>query len=142
MISDVLSTTVAHEKDHAMTRTITLTDRAPVTIVEAEWPEIASGRYQTPTSIISGGDGTVTTIAIRVRQHADGRAIVYGTDHRTGADGYTSRAGQYLVFGGGDLIADAIHAVGQDLCTQAGSDCADIQRAVRACLADLPAEVL
>lgn len=127
-----------------MPRTITLTDRAPVAIVEADWPELATGRYQqTDVACGAGGFRAVATIAIRVRQHHDGRTLVYGTDHCTGADGYTSRAG-YLLTGHPSpaAIAAAITATGQDLCAQAGSECADIQRAVRACLADLPAEVL
>jgi hypothetical protein len=118
-----------------VTRTITLTDRAPVAIVEADWPELAAGRY-------SFDRESLTTVAIRVRQHADGRTLVYGTDHRTGPDGYTSRAGRLLDAREStpESLAATIILVGQDLCAMAGSECADIQRAVRACLADLPAE--
>lgn len=50
----------------AKTRTITLTDRAPVRIVEAEWPEIASARED--------------SWSLRVRQHDDGRILVYGVN--------------------------------------------------------------
>jgi len=57
-------------------RTITLSDRAPVKIVEADWPEIASGK--------SWGSQRESQAnrrwSLRVRQHkSDGRTIVYGT---------------------------------------------------------------
>ena len=57
-------------------RTITLTDRAPVQIDEAVWPRIA---YATRH------DGEVECQAnhkwhLTVRQHADGRRIVYGSN--------------------------------------------------------------
>lgn len=59
------------------TRTITLTGRPPVTIHSANWPEIAS-------AIEKGWDGEYEfqaarreTAWVRVRKHADGRAIVY-----------------------------------------------------------------
>jgi len=59
--------------DKDKTRTITLSDRAPVTIREADWPTIASAAW---------GDGEVPSqhnraAALRVRQHRDGRALVY-----------------------------------------------------------------
>ena len=54
--------------------TITMSERRPLTIVEAEWPLIASADEH---------DGQVECQAnhkwaIRVREHADGRRIVYG----------------------------------------------------------------
>jgi hypothetical protein len=70
-------------------RTITLTDRCPVTIDEDAWPVIAAadwfeGQYE----------GQANRKAhIRVRAHADGRHLVYGvftsrhqgeSDHRAG----------------------------------------------------------
>ena len=50
-------------------RTITLTDRRPVIIEETEWP------------VLSHAETTLDGLkaAILVRQHADGRCIVYGT---------------------------------------------------------------
>lgn len=59
------------------TRTITLTGRPPVTITEADWPVIAHGYWHNSTSGIEN-DWT-RRCDIRVRRHADGRAIVYGT---------------------------------------------------------------
>src|SRR6266705_5049674 len=56
------------------TRTITLTDRPPVTIREDDWPVIAradwwEGEYEFQSN---------RTAKLRVREHADGRRIIYG----------------------------------------------------------------
>jgi hypothetical protein len=58
------------------TRKITLTDRPPVKISEAAWPVIASARRH---------DGMVECQAnhewyLTVREHRDGRRIVYGSE--------------------------------------------------------------
>lgn len=68
------------------TRTITLTDRAPVEIVDSDWPIIAQARHH---------DGVIEVQATRkwwmkVRQHADGRVIVYGA-HLTQWQGEVDR---------------------------------------------------
>jgi hypothetical protein len=54
---------------------ITLGGRAPVIIVNAEWPKIASASEF--DSIYEANAHTVWNIT--VREHADGRRIVYGT---------------------------------------------------------------
>lgn len=59
------------------TRTITLTGRPPVTIIETDWPVTAHGYWHDSKNGIEH-DWT-RRADIRVRQHADGRAIVYGT---------------------------------------------------------------
>lgn len=53
------------------TRTITLTDRAPVSIVESDWPIIAE--------IVDRPEQLGARATIKVREHKDGRRIVYGT---------------------------------------------------------------
>lgn len=66
------------------TRTITLTDRPPVRIVEEDWPIIAEAygdsyvgsdysRHQQARA-----HGEVDRYTLRVRQHANGRTLVYG----------------------------------------------------------------
>jgi hypothetical protein len=58
------------------TRTITLTDRAPVKIREEEWPEIASAKTWDGQHEFQAN----RRWSLRVRQHRqDGRTIVYGT---------------------------------------------------------------
>lgn len=106
--------------------TITLTDRAPVTIVKDQWPVIASstdyaGEVEAQAS---------RTWRMTVRQHADGRAVVYGV-YTTRWQGESGRRGGQLLASGADLIA-AINAVAEDL----GSP----ERVARTCIADLPAE--
>lgn len=119
----------------ARTRTITLTDAPPVTIVEAEWPIVAVG----------SADGTpdersARTRSIRVRQHADGRAIVFGVfrcDTRW-IDGacHVTRHGVVLA-SGADIVA-AIRVVGAML-AEGDADIRHWRAAIQACIADLPA---
>jgi hypothetical protein len=125
-------------------RTITLTGRPPVRITEEAWPIVAKatgdsyggGDYCRHEQALSQGE--CDRYAIRVRQHADGRAIVYavldaacsawgapagGVDHREGK----------LLSAGSDLAA-AIRRVGDE---------AELPEAlIRECIADLPAEEL
>lgn len=56
-----------------MLRTITMTNRAPVRINQEDWPFLGSKSHQ-----IKGYDWEVKWF-LGIRQHADGRAIVYGT---------------------------------------------------------------
>lgn len=95
-------------------RTITLTKRAPVQIVESEWPVISYAKDDT------------AGWAIRVRRHADGRVIVYGLDNE-------ARWGELLAAkDANDTVADAILRVGV-LCKAPSS-------AIAGCIAGLPAE--
>jgi hypothetical protein len=122
------------------TRIISLTGRPPVKIREDEWPEIASGhaavamRNGTPLP-----DYERATWTLRVRQHADGRAIVYGVAEAPG-DGWPTHGafdwrGGELLDAGADIVA-TIKRVGHDLVELGGADPA----VVRECIADLPAE--
>ncbi len=114
------------------TRVITMTGRPPVQIDETEWPIIAKA---------SGHDGEVEAQAnrkglVRVRQHADGRTIVYGVATSQFRDERDRRAGYLLASGHGqdhDYLAanirDVAEAIGwPDLAQE--------------CIADLPPEVL
>ena len=114
------------------TRTITLTDRPPVTITEEEWPCIAIARWHDARA---GCETEALRVAsVRVRAHADGRRIVYGVDQDSPtacrAPGPTLRAGR---------LTDAPGTVGaiRDVAARIGhEDLGDD------CIADLPAEVL
>lgn len=123
-------------------RTITLTDRRPVTIVESEWPKIASARgdscgisdyarYQQAMS-----QNECDKYFIHVRQHADGRVLVYGilsaADSAWGAPAHGQDwRGGYLLENVSDVVA-AIKRVGRE----GGIP----ESVVRDCIADLPAE--
>jgi hypothetical protein len=129
--------------------TITLTDRPPVRITKTDWPIIATARGDSYGS----GDlachdqavarGECDQYRLTVRQHAAGRAIVYGVLDAatawTGSEDY--RGGELLpsVAGGrreGDMahrsdIAAAIRRVGES--------CHLPDSITRECIADLPA---
>ena len=108
-------------------RTITLTDRRPVTIVEADWPCVARTKwYEGEHEHQANRRGHLT-----VRQHADGRAIVYGT--------YTSQFLQESDLSGGEIVAS-----GDDLPEAINRVAASISlpNIAQDCIADLPAEQL
>lgn len=121
-------------------RTITLTGRRPVKIDEGEWPIIASAvddsydstdysRYEQSRS-----RGELDEYSVRVRQHQDGRSIVYAVYRAASAwTGNESRSGGEVLDKGADIAA-AIRRVGED------SKIPD--RVIRECIADLPAEEL
>ena len=106
------------------TRTITLTDRPPVTIREDQWPQIASAKDWDNTHESQAN----RTWALRVRQHDDGRAIVYGLYDSQFQNERELRAGE-LVEADGDIAA-AIHRVAKNC---------NCEQIAQECIADLPA---
>lgn len=143
------------------TRTITLTGRAPVTIREDEWGEIASAKGDSFRGDVGRHrqalhQGECDTYAIRVRRHEDGRrTLVYavldaavaawhqpaaGESHRGGElvwsrELVSPRPDGEIAEGGymADIVA-AIQRVGKECCIPAS--------VIRECIADLPAEAL
>lgn len=120
--------------------TVTLTDQPPVLISNEIWPVIATARGDSWT----GGDYArheqalaqreLDRYFLRVRQHADGRALVYGV--LTAAPAWTGsedNAGGYLLDPGDDIVA-SIRQVGEEVGIP--------ERLVRECIADLPATEL
>lgn len=125
--------------------TITLTSRRPATINPREWPIIASGDGDSYGSTDPSGHrqavtrGEVDIYRLRVRQHQDGRVLVYGILDGAGQwTGTESRAGGELHAGSeSDLGSD------QDLVDaikRVGHDCRLPESVIRDCIADLPAE--
>lgn len=133
------------------TRTITLTGRAPVRINEAEWPEIASGRWKDHDNQYECQANRTWDLTIRVRQHADGRAIVYATyDYDTqfqNEAGFAVRVGG-LVAASGDLVAEInnVAAFLRNRLDDAEDNAAEGLRHIAAvkseCIGELSAEVL
>jgi len=120
------------------TRTITLTDRTPVRIAEDAWPLVA----EATDNSFAGNDygrlrqalarNEVDTYSLRVRQHADGRTLVYGVlCGATVWTGTTDHRGGELLPDGSDIPA-AIRRVGEE--------CGLPDHVIRECIADLPAE--
>jgi hypothetical protein len=107
------------------TRTITLTDRPPVKIRDDEWPLIAEGHwYDSPHKHQANRE-----CHIRVRQHEDGRAIVYAQYDTAYQGERGQRAGAVLT--ADEDIAAAIRRVGET---------GNCQQCIDYCIADLPAE--
>ncbi len=134
-------------------RTITLTNRAPVKIQEAEWPVIASAKDDSNATSNFRPDYEIDEYSINVRQHADGRTIVYAVlsaaiaEWHQPAGGESRRGGVLLVPNGdGPLTPDDGKIVPMDSIAHAirgvGEECQIPDSVIRECIADLPAEVL
>ena len=132
-------------------RTITLTGTRPVTIVSDEWPVIAHGSYSDHDGENVGRNpvecqaNRTWKTDIRVRQHADGRAIVYGVwvyDSQFSNESNLGGKAGVLFNAGGDVIA-AIREVAATMEAQTERDGADgqhVEQVADECIADLPAE--
>ncbi len=110
--------------DVADTLTIPITDGAPVRIVESDWPLVAqaSGEWHDPDEY----DSRKREYELSVRQHEDGRMIVYAKLDPPKA-GQPGRAG--LVDPPEDLT-ETVRKVGRDVGLP--------NHAIQECLADLP----
>jgi hypothetical protein len=125
--------------------TIHLTDSRPVSITKDLWPVAARGDgvsrrcYHTPIPAYE-----VDQYRLRVRQHADGRVIVYGwidaSPAWTGTE--DTYAGEMLgtanapVTNANELTADKIIAA----IRRVGEDAGLPASVIRECIADLPSE--
>ena len=133
--------------------TITLTDRAPVKIKKEDWPIIAEGDQNDDDSNQPGNSpNREWKRTIKVRQHADGRALVYGVyEYETcfqGESGAAARRGVMLA-AGEDVIASvrlvASHLSEAEEEAAISDEMKESQRwraAAQECIADLPAEEL
>jgi hypothetical protein len=117
--------------------TITMSERRPLKISKDAWPVIASGEGFAGQYDFQSFDGAI----IRVRRHADGRAIVHGYAGDWDGGGRPGRrdveAG-FLVDAGGDVVR-AIRRVQGILegCSIAGYYA---RGAADRCIGELPAE--
>jgi hypothetical protein len=123
--------------------TIRLTGRAPMRIVETDWPIIGHGEYLDYEGEFVSQSNRTTRINIRVRQHADGRVIVHG-DYEYDTRWVKERdrvcyAGE-LVEPGGDIV-EAVRRVGGELAMLSGNADA-VRDAVIECINDLPPQDL
>jgi len=137
--------------------TITLTDRPPVKINENDWPVRASASWKDWDNTYECQANRTWSAWIKVRQHIDGRTLVYGgysyTTQFQGESDASYRGGQMLTpnetqypiaqrnedhdWAGPEVIA-AIREVGERLLER--SDCEHFSDLIAECIADLPAE--
>jgi hypothetical protein len=130
------------------TSTITLTGRPPVRVSDDNWPVIAFGTSEYYNSEYREDATRDYDAWISVRQHDDGRAVVYGTFvFRTkyrNEDDVVINAGNTVA--PGQNIAQAISRVGFDIRDRLRRENEDslrvIREAVDECIADLPPDDL
>ena len=130
------------------TRTITLTNRPPVKIDEDNWPVIASAKDYVHDGQVECQANRKSSWWIKVRQHDDGRAIVYaGYSYDTNWQGARSLAhkhGDYLAHT--DVTYANICAAVTNVAARMadgehdGDDASQWDRLAQECIADLPAE--
>lgn len=129
--------------------TVVLTDRPPVKVAENAWPILSES-----TASWHDGDAACTANrksawSLAVRQHADGRALVYGSyEHTTWHESerdYHVRRGVLLPPGTGAIeIVQAIRSVASAI---AEAECVEVDRSrwqevAQECIAGMPAEAL
>lgn len=116
---------------------IPMSERRPLTIAKGDWPRIAYGEVYSGQYDFQAFDGA----KIIVRQHADGRAIVYGEAGDWKGGGRPARENREAGFllAKGDDVVRAIRRVAGILAeTEMVGEMA--HAAARRCIADLPAE--
>jgi hypothetical protein len=131
------------------TRTITLTGRPPVKINEADWPMIASASDLDHDNEYEFQANRKTKWFVGVRQHQDGRAVVYATYSHSSAfqseRDYAAKRGVLLPAAAStDQIVEAIKDVCDDMAIaeHRGGDDDRWAALMHECIADLPAETL
>ncbi|MCA9180563.1 MAG: hypothetical protein KDA51_03900 [Planctomycetales bacterium] len=122
-------------------RTITLTGRPPVRISDDNWPTLASASDKDWDNEYEFQANRITKWFIGVRQHRDGRAIVYATySYSTNWQGErdaSKKCGQML--DAGSSIDDIIRAI-EYVCDDMGAGGDGKWDELKAeCIADLPA---
>jgi hypothetical protein len=136
-------------------KTITLTNRRPVRINEDNWPCIAEGQWCDHDGQIRAQANREWNLWICVRQHADGRALVYGAyEYSTSFErerDFVARAGVMLpgLLATPDRICTTIVDVGKTLASRL-SDAKDnaaeglchVNAVVSGCIANMPPEIL
>ncbi len=128
-------------------RTITLTDRPPVTIIDDKWPRLATASYYDHDGEHECQANSHWNGHVSVRRHADGRSIVYAKcSYDTawqGSPNYEQRSGELLTADTDiDKLIATIHRVHESI-DIVDDDHADLWRLLAAeCIADLPAETL
>ena len=128
--------------------TITLTGRRPVTVAKDVWPILAEAKELEHDNQYEFQANRKTSARLAIRQHADGRTIVYGVfQHTTQFQGESDidvRGGE-MISAEDDAIA-AVNRVADDLdqrITHTGLlDPQPFSRVAHKCIADLPAEEL
>lgn len=133
-------------------RTITLTGRPPVTIDEDSWPVLASASDKDHDGQVECQANRTSKWFIKVRQHHDGRVIVYGGyDYDSSwrnENNYHARRGVILSPTDGGANDEAICRAIKDVCDDisqaehAGNDAARWKTLSDDCIADMPAEEL
>ena len=127
------------------TRTITLTGRPPVKVKEDDWPFVASASYHEYDGQYDFQASTHSRGLLKVREHADGRIIVYATASYDTAfqneSGWNRKAGELLPADCDQpaMIA-AIRRVHATMMASMPSDTELYAPLVDECIADLPAE--
>lgn len=125
--------------------TITLTGRPPVKIKKDEWPVLASAGDKEFDNQYEFQANRLAKWKLTVRQHADGRAIVYAVYTYTSQfmDGHDHDVRAGSLFDAGADIPDAIRTVADEIESRMPHDATwstgYFPRLMHECVADLPA---
>ena len=124
--------------------TITLTGRRPITITKDTWPILASAEEKEHDGQVECQANKISKWKLIVRQHEDGRTIVYGIytydSNWQNARCFGVRGGELIP--NGDATPEAIQRIGKWMSEQEQpeEDKGRWQTIINDCIADLPAE--
>lgn len=124
-------------------RTVTLTGRPPVRIREDAWPVVGRGDWDHHDGVVECQANRTWEARIRVRQHADGRALVYGVYEysTTWRHEPNIRAACGTLLEAGEDVPSAIATVAAEL-AERGLDKGRARDLADECVASLPAVTL
>ncbi len=122
-------------------RTIIMSDAAPVRIIQEDWQVIAHGQHYSFDNEYEFQANEKLEINIRVRRHADGRTLVYGSyefsTNWAARDDVCHRAGYlYPDALSPDQLICAIKKTGNEIAD--GADISAVYDTVRDCISELP----
>lgn len=136
-------------------RTITITDRPPVKIDEDAWPVLATASDKEFDNEYEFQANCVSKWGINVRQHEDGRTLVYATysysSNWANSRGYSAKHGVMLdsfalreAKDDDAAIVTAINDVCDTMaaCEHAGEDAERWKTLADECIADMPSQEL
>jgi len=132
------------------TRTITLSDRPPATVVEENWPVIASATRSEHDGQVEQQANRRRKWSMHVRQHEDGRTIIYATytyvTNWQKERGYSVKHGQLIAADKAttEEVCRTIKHVAERMmeCEHASDDADRWRQIADECIADLPADSL
>lgn len=130
-ITDRMTAIYAEADAPSRRRTITMTDRSPVAIVDSDWPIVAEAAVDDDHQRVNQWSQRSW---VKVRRHADGRVLIYGRDSSKW-QGTVNRAAGVLL-----PVEMTVPQIVIDTIREVCCELLFAEELARQCINDLPAE--